>query len=379
MVSSARTALAERHARSAAQRAWRPVAEDGRARARRVAIGDPQAPLAVFLAVLEHRGLLSDQGWLEPDVQLVCAGDYFDFGGTAQRPLAIEDGLAILAWLASHPPDQVVLIAGNHDLARVGELVDFDDASFAQAHEHALRAYTGDAPDPALEQRLAEWYPSLATAEVAARDFCAFSTAQRELVWALLRARRLRLAHASAERRLHCHAGVTGPHLAALGLEPRAWADAPRVAEALNAALDEAVAAWVDGPLAIARLHRPGSRATGEGGGLLYHRPANPALGAGSALGELLGRRFDPRQLPRGLEQVIGHIGDRKCRQLLGAWAQGAAAQPGQLRHLVVQGDVPSYRAGPSATSPDGTTSLLSFTDGEMSRTAPEHYAVYTW
>ena len=91
---------------------------DARPRKIRVAIGDPQAPLERFFAILEHHGLLSDRGRLRDDVLLVSIGDHFDWGDPEDRRTAADSGLNLLAWLASHPPDHVVVLAGNHDLAR---------------------------------------------------------------------------------------------------------------------------------------------------------------------------------------------------------------------------------------------------------------------
>ena len=45
---------------------------------RHVAMGDPQAPFATVLAVLDRHGLLKNDGQLRDDVQLVSMGDHFD-------------------------------------------------------------------------------------------------------------------------------------------------------------------------------------------------------------------------------------------------------------------------------------------------------------
>ena len=44
-----------------------------------------------------------------------------------------RDGSNVLRWLAEHPPDQVVILMGNHDAARVMELAFESDESFAGA------------------------------------------------------------------------------------------------------------------------------------------------------------------------------------------------------------------------------------------------------
>lgn len=376
-----RAEIAERRARALATEPWQPREPDNRLRTRRVAVGDPQAPLPVFLQILERHGLLGDDGWLAADVELVSIGDHFDFGGSAQRQQAADDGLAILAWLGAHPPDQVVLIAGNHDLGRVGELCDFDDDTFAEVHEQAVHAYRNGDPDPELQRALCQAHPSLATAEVAARDFAAFSVAQRELVWALLCARRFRLAYAPNDGVLFCHAGVTCEHLTAIGLPAAEQARASAVAGALNSALDAAVSSHTEGALSVRGLHRPGGWDSGEGGGMLYHRPANPEVlqDRGHALADTLGRRFDPRRLPAGLTQVIGHVADAKCRELLGSWARDEEPRPGALRHLETDGTRVAYRAGLPSAPPTPKTAALVFIDGLMNRTPVAEYAIFEW
>jgi hypothetical protein len=78
-----------------------------------------------LLLILAAHGLLADDGTLFDDVRLVSIGDHFDWGPVRDRARATYDGLRTIAWLSSHPADQVILLAGNHDLARVGELLHF--------------------------------------------------------------------------------------------------------------------------------------------------------------------------------------------------------------------------------------------------------------
>jgi hypothetical protein len=144
---------------------------DGRRRTRRVAIGDPQAPFEKFLEILDVHGLLGDHGRIREDVQLVGMGDYFDWGVAADRTRATEGGLRLLAWLAAHPADQVLLLLGNHDLGRVCELHGFDEDTFLRAREEADRAYRGGDTDPDLEERFLQRFPQLPSAEILARDF----------------------------------------------------------------------------------------------------------------------------------------------------------------------------------------------------------------
>jgi hypothetical protein len=354
------------------------VASAGRGGARRVAIGDPQAPIERFFAVLATRGLLGTDGWLAPEVELVSLGDHFDWGGARDRRRAARSGLQLLSWLAAHPRDQVTLIAGNHDLGRVGELIAFDDESFDRAHHGAVAAYGAGSPDPGREAEFLARYPALPRAEVAARDFAAFTTAQRDLVMELLHARRLRMAAAADARTLLCHAGVTVDDLGVLGVAERDMGRAEVVAGALNHALDQAVERWrgsqEPGPLEIPHLHRPGDRDFGEGGGVLYHRPSHPAFERHPELFRGVNRRrFDPRRLPRGLIQVIGHIGDSKCRQLLGPWASHEPTPPGALRHLI--SDETSVYYGPGLPRRWGrATALMVFADGRMHHTDPADY-----
>jgi len=331
---------------------------------RTVAIGDPQAPLATFFAVLDRHGLRKNDR-VAPDVQLVVMGDYFDWGTPEQAEKAGADALELLEWLVSHDEDEVVLIVGNHDLGRVGELSSFDDESFGRARRDALVIYgaLADAAHAAFTRR----WPELPTAELAARDFSSFNTKQRDLVTALLRAGRFHLAWAPADDLLMLHAGVTAPQLARLGIDPNSGARA--IAAMLDRKLADAVKAWPGPParLAIPGIHRPGHSTTGEGDGMLYHRAAL----------EPKARRFDPRDLPRGLAQAIGHVRDKKSRELLGdEWTDGEPPQDGILRHLVTDGAMVRYARGlPERVDPSKATML--FLDAGMNHVAPEKYDVF--
>lgn len=355
-----------------------PIAKeaDGRERTIRVAIGDPQAPIAVFLKILDDHALLGDDGRLKPHVALTSMGDHFDWGAAAQRGQASVEGLEILAWLAAHPRDQVTILVGNHDLARVGELARFDDATFAKAQAEAVPVYAQK--DPALEKHLLARFPDLASSEVAARDFSAFSVAQRELVVTLLRDRRLRVAQAVSRNFMLTHAGVTIDDLDAVHLPQKRRADAAEIAYALNAILDAAVDRWDGSPMRIEGLHRPGDAAHGEGRGIFYHRPVHHD-GPTEAPKNQLRRRFDPRRLPLELTQAIGHIRDEKCRTLLHDWCDGEPAIDGPLRALRTDGDRVAYaRLGSenlahlSAFQPKIATLL--FADGGMNYAKPGEY-----
>jgi Calcineurin-like phosphoesterase len=362
-----------------------PRTSPGASRTRRLAVGDPQASLERFLDVLDGHGALDPGGRLAADVHLVSIGDHFDWGSAAERSRAAQDGLAILAWLSAHPPDQVTLILGNHDLARVGELLAFDDPGFARAQAEADHLYWGaDGTRKGLDSRaeaaFRERYPSLAGVEAAARDFSTFRRPQRTLVAALLRSRRFCAAVAASPSLLVCHAGVTRDELTALGLRPEQQADARLVAQALNSALDSACAAW-DGisAFSIPILHRPGGAHSGEARGIFFNRPSNPeherTTGSASAA-DYSGpprRRYDPRRLPVGLTQAIGHIRDDKCRRLFGSWAAGPPAGPGPLRHLTIEGDAVCYAAGVPGHQGTGALALV-FIDGAMQDAEPGSY-----
>ncbi len=329
----------------------------------RVAMGDPQAPLAHVLRVLDVHGLL-DGDRLRGDVQLVSLGDHFDWGPPEVRDDATADGLALLTWLASHPAEQVVLLAGNHDLARVCELSHFaDDAAFQEARRLADEAYRLGDVDDARQAQLLGRYPFLPDAECVARDFSCFSVAQRQLVTALLRSRRLRLAHAH-QGLLLVHAGVTVDELSALEL-PADSAEA--IARALNAFLDDRVMRWTQGPLSLEPLHQPGDAQRGEGRGALFHRPVDPAYAKPGQLDGPPRRRFDPRRLPHGVPQAIGHVRDGKCRDEMPRWCE-PGGQDGPLRSLTITGDAVRYQLGCADDA------RLLFLDGGMRHVAPEAY-----
>jgi len=299
-----------------------------------VAVGDPQAPFERFREVLAWNGLLGARGRLRGDVQLVSLGDHFDWGTRAERPQATRDGLRLLTWLASHPPQQVVLLAGNHDLARVGEL-----AGFSQRRYLAARALADAQADAGGTSRPVPGVP-LPTAEVLTRDLSTFSVPQRRLVTALLRRRRLRLAHAHGAT-LVVHAGVTEPVLRRLGVRGRTARD---VALGLNAFLDARVRRWRGGALDLSPFHLPGD-GQGEGGGALYHRPAQPTAASRHQFQGARPRRFHPATLPR-LTQVIGHVRNKKCVELMPRWARGVPDDDGRVRSLALQGRTPRYRLG---------------------------------
>ena len=232
---------------------------------RRVTLGDPQTDTARALSVLAAHDLLSPDGWLRPEVGLVCMGDLFDFN-TEDVVWAGAEGLAFARWLAAHDPAQVTLLLGNHDLGRLQELAGFDDARFAQARRDAV----------ALDEAtfLAR-YPALPTPEVASRDFSAFHTAQADWLRGALVEGRVRLASAEAladgRPVLLTHAGVTERERALLGVAAEPEAIAAALEARLRDALEGVRSRWEAGhadPLDLEPLHVAGREGV-EGGGLL--------------------------------------------------------------------------------------------------------------
>jgi hypothetical protein len=142
------------------------------------------------------------------------------------------------------------------------------------------------------------------------------------------------------------------------------------LAQRLNRALFDAFNQWRANPQApffVPGLHAPGNQ-FGEGTGIFYHRPS-------ADVEKAPGRRYHPSRLPRGLTQLVGHIGDKKTRELLGARPEDA--KDGPLRHLTVNEDGSfAYAFGlPKATGPELATVI--FLDGGMNRSAPEAYELY--
>ncbi len=342
-----------------------------------VAMGDPQAPLARVLEVLDRHDLLSDDGRIHERAALVSMGDHFDWGAPEQSAFAAESGFALLAWLAAHPDDHVTILVGNHDLARVGELAPFDDETFAEARTEAraLRSIRIGAPGRA-ERRHAflARFPSLPSVGVAVRDLSTFEARQKDLVGMLLREGRLRASKAAAPDLLLIHAAVTPDDLDAIDFpEGAARADAFALERALDTRFQRAIASW-DGatPLAIGPLYRPGNYEEGESRGVFVQRPADPAVGELPLFDGPPRRRFDPRGLTPGLTQVTGHIRDQKCRDLMPVWSDDDPPRDGPLRHLWTDGRRIRYRVGLPRGDEGGA--LLLFADGGMNHAAPADY-----
>lgn len=342
---------------------------------RRLAVGDPQAPLHKFLELLDRRGLLSEEGRLRDDVQLVSMGDHFDWGRSDEREDVAQQSCALFAWLCAHPAEQVIVLLGNHDLARVCELYGWRSRDFEAARVEAAEAWRQGEVDPRAEEAFLERYPMFPTAELLARDYASFHPMQTVLVRQALDAGRVQLAHADDAHTLLLHAGIHVEQLEALGLGgPEALGDAPaqRIADRLNGLLRERWAQRGEGPLDLRPLHVPGSASTGEGVGMFFHRAAHPSLIEDPPGG----RRFDPRVLPMGLVQVVGHVRHGKSRKLLGPWAEGedVPVEDGPLRQLTVTGERVHYAVGLRKVPVGADAAAMIFTDGGMHRTPPARY-----
>jgi hypothetical protein len=327
-------------------------------------MGDPQAPFAKVKELLDLHGALKGDR-LADDVVLVSIGDHFDYD-YRDPETASREGLAILRWLASHDPEQVVLLFGNHDAARVMELATISDAEIAQAREASHRMTAHD---------FALAYPALPAAGVVGRDYASFTSEQRALVMELLLAGRFHLAVTGelldGRTALITHAGVTGRELALLGVPADVFAIAGALEAQLAAAVERVATDWERGalaPLSLAPLHHAGPPGE-EGGGLLYHRPSNRSTNpaGGAAWNTDRPRRFDPRTLPP-ITQIAGHSGHAKCVQELADWcAPGAHSRKhGGIRTLRVCDGTVCYDMG--VAPPVAGAADLILIDGELRR-----------
>ena len=342
-------------------------------------LGDPQASFAAVMALLARYDLLGAGGRLRSGVRLISIGDHFDYDLRAPEVSGVE-GLAVLRWLASHPAEQVTLLFGNHDAARVIELAQVSDREFAEARALALdleQTKHAEGRAAAKLREREEFLPRfpLSTYGIVARDYASFTEEQRNLVVELLLAGRFHLAVTGAlpdgRDVLVTHAGVTEREVELLGVEPQ-----PRpIAAALEDLFTAAIAArrddWQRGvitPLSLEPVSQAGAPGE-EAGGLLAHRPTNPnRVGADLAweFAPERPRRLDPRELPAGLTQVAGHTNHAMCVRELAAWATPAAraAARAGIRTLRVEGDRITYDLGigpPAAGAAD-----LILIDGEL-------------
>jgi hypothetical protein len=365
---------------------WEPKKDSVATPSRVFAIGDPQTTRAKLFSILESHHLLADSGMLKPEVALISIGDHFDYDA---EPAEVRvESTCILRWLAEHLPTQVHLIAGNHDLCRVMELAPFSDKMFLAAQQDAqkIKAAERRGEDIAkAEEAFYQKYPSLPSPGVAVKDFLGFSEEQRSLVQRLLLAGRFLLGlHAKTHEQhdtLLTHAGITHRELRLLELPLNA--SAKHIAGALNQTLANAVQKvgqdWSNGrvntPLSLSPLHVAGF-AEQEGGGLLYHRPANPERTNTDKQWEFdpkRPRRFDPRELPVDLLQIIGHTGHSKCLKSLGSWVDPLSHQTpyGGLRTLSTNQKTVSYTIGIKAPKPSEATVYM--IDIEINKELSQH------
>jgi len=351
------------------------------------ALGDPQTTFAQMLAVLDHHGLVGADGWLRADVGLVSMGDHFDYAlrqdpSDAAVAQAAREGIAILSWLAAHRTDQVVILFGNHDAARVQELAGVSDAAFVRARQVAAAVARGERSEADFLRAC----PGIPTSDLVRRDFCTFSTDQQRLVQRLLLAQRYRLATVMTvlgREALLTHAGITTRELRLLEL-PESAAPA-EIVEALTRRLSEAVesvrADWEARrtvPLNLEPLHIAG-QPPDEAGGMLAHRPADPHRCGDQRPVDIAWefrvdrpRRYDPATLPLGLVQVVGHTRHRSSLRELGRWATPAAASASRavLRTLTVWDGGARYEVGCVAGRPGDA--VLVMVDADINAVAAE-------
>ena len=346
------------------------------------AIGDPQTTFEKFLGILGQHDLLDEKGSLREEVGLVSIGDHFDFQSHDKKPLADtgRDGEDILRWLAGHPADQVVILLGNHDTARVMELAFESDESFAAARALAAEC-KAEAPPAEKTREFVATYPRIPTPGIAHRDYSAFAVSQRKLVQQLLLARRMRLAclgHHAGKPALLTHASITSAQVEELGVEPHAAALVDALEARLHAAVARVRGAWERDELAalsLEPLHFAG-RGGREGGGLLYHRASQKedASGSGAPVSR---RKFHPSHLPRGLVQVQGHCGHHKCLEELADWLGPSATERdrGGLRTLAAGESRIVYDAGIAPARDEDAT--VYFIDIEMNWPSVTDYPLF--
>jgi hypothetical protein len=340
------------------------------------AVGDPQAPFERFVAILDHHGLLGDDGWLRRDVGLVSMGDHFDFASRASLDETGREGQRILAWLAAHPRDQVRLLLGNHDAARVIEFGTFSDARFVAMRAEAEAPHASDEDAFALRH-------GVASRGIVRRDYAAWSEAQRAQVQGLLLSGRYELALVATHEGsplLMTHAGVTTRELALAGLPADARArDVHAALEAhLKAAIERVRERWLRAdhvPLSLEPLHvspAPGH----EAGGLLAHRPSNPqrpdVANHAWEWNPERPRRFAIERLPTAFDQAVGHTGRGTLERELFPWNKNLAPHPGPVHTLHFGGAEPCVEPGIGARR--AGMARLFLLDPSMSKlAAPAH------
>jgi hypothetical protein len=330
-------------------------------------VGDPQTTPGRFFSVLDRFGLLGPDGLLAPGVGLVSMGDHFDFSMGA--PEAEPAGREIFAWLVGQGPSTHVLV-GNHDIARVAELAFESDETYARAKRDAgiIRDRHAEGRKDevhALVERFFAEHPNIPSPGIVLKDFASFSEAQRDHVERALVSRRLRLAMVAelhGTEVLLTHAGITPREVRLLDVPAEPMALAGALEATFSRAIERVAPFWLAkarARLELEPLHVAG-RSRKEGGGLLYHRPARRDREGAVADWEFAPespRRFDPRDLPKGLVQMIGHSGHaRTVKSLPGFVAQGAEREGLPLRTLSAFGETVRYQEGILPPTPDAAT-----------------------
>ena len=207
---------------------------------------------------------------------------------------------------------------------------------------------------------------------------------QRALLQTLLVRDRVRFALGAVrdgQELLVTHAGVTTVDLGNAGSRATT---VPAIVDDLNAYLADAVArvapAWQRGenaeldltPLCVHGI------SGAEGGGLVYHRPADPdrdgIVDPEWEMNPERVRRFDPRTLVPGIAQACGHTSHARCVKEMQRWTDvpTANAAAGFVRCLSVDGEDVRYRIG---TQPHAATSLL-LIDGDINRVPVSAYDI---
>lgn len=315
-----------------------------------IVLGDPQASLACLFAHLDAQQVLTEDGWLRPDVGLICVGDYFDFAAEDSDDAGYQ-GAQFLAWLAAHDSAQTTLLMGNHDVERVMSFADCTSERYRESQAACRKMLLLQTPEARRAFR-EDWvaahsdHPPM----VAAHDYRSFVPAQSDMMRRLLLQGRMTLAttamDASGRTILITHAGVTRRELDLMGASANPLDCALRLNRFLAEAVDRVRSAWTalrHQPLDLSPLyhgwehHRPN-------GGLLIHRPdgRSGTLTHEQTLG--LDAPRAPRSVPPAeflipdIHQVVGHTvaTSRLVRWLNPAVsAEAQAASVGSLLCLV--------------------------------------------
>lgn len=318
-----------------------------------IVLGDPQASLACLFTHLDAQQVLTEDGWLRPDVGLICVGDYFDFAAEDSDDAGYQ-GAQFLAWLAAHDSAQTTLLMGNHDVERVMSFAGCTSERYRESQAACRKMLLLQTPEARRAFR-EDWvaahsdHPPM----VAAHDYRSFVPAQSDMMRRLLLQGRMTLAttamDASGRTILITHAGVTRRELDLVGASANPLDCALRLNRFLADAVDRVRSAWTalrHQPLDLSPLyhgwehHRPN-------GGLLIHRPdgRSGTLTHEQTLG--LDAPRAPRSVPPAeflipdLHQVVGHT--VACQRLV-RWleprvsASAQAAPIGRLLCLVSEG-----------------------------------------